>query len=298
MHTIANKLDLRQLRQFLAVAQTGSFSVAADSLGLSQSAMSKSIRALEQQLGVQLLDRGPNGAQVTLFGERLLNYCQLILSLADEAVEEIDAIRGARRGALRIGGLPAALLDLVPDATMRFAARWPDISLLFHEGLNEFLLPLLYNGRIDILFSTKPNEPLNEDFEWRLVRKEPVQIVCADQHPLAKMSDVKLKDLAGYSWVMPPRPEPDRQTIDSLFRSFGLQQPKIVIETTSISFLRSIIRKTNYLSYLTRPGIQEKGSGIIPLEIPGLALHRDLYAAFRRRGVVRPTIISFLKELR
>lgn len=298
MRGIANKLDLRQLRQFLAVAQTGSFSVAAESLGLSQSAISKGIRALEQQLGVQLLDRGPNGAQVTLFGQNLLSYCQLILSLADEAVEEMDALRGARRGALRIGGLPAALLDLVPDATLRFAEQWPEIALLFHEGLNEFLLPMLYNGRIDILFSTKPTEPVNDDFEWRLVRTEPVQIICAEHHPLAKAANITLDELSAYSWVMPPRPEPDRQTIDTLFRSSGFPRPKIVMETTSISFLRSIIRKTSYLSYLTRPGIQEQGSGITPLNIPELKLSRELYAAFRRRGVVRPTVISFLRELR
>ncbi|UIY32400.1 LysR family transcriptional regulator (plasmid) [Neorhizobium galegae] len=101
MNKNLHRLDLRQLRHFIAVVHTGSFSMAAENLRLTQPALSKSIRSMEQSLGVRLLDRGPSGVQATIFGQRLIGYSELLLSLASEAIDEIDALRGARRGSLR-----------------------------------------------------------------------------------------------------------------------------------------------------------------------------------------------------
>lgn len=86
-------MELRQLRHFVAVVRLASMSAAAEQLGLTQPALSKSNRILEQSLGVRLLDRGPTGVRMTLFGERLKGYADLVLALSDEAVEEIDALR-------------------------------------------------------------------------------------------------------------------------------------------------------------------------------------------------------------
>ena len=211
-------------------------------------ATSKSVRRIEDDLGARLLDRGPNGTQLTLFGQMLLGYAQLILELADEAVNEIDALRGARRGVLRIGALPIALQQLLPDALIRFNRKAPDISIVVHEGINENLLPQLYNGRLDILFTLKPSEPQSDDFEWRSVLVEPVRIVCRRDHPLARLERVALADLPAYPWLLPPMPEPDRLTLDQIFRKAGLPRAKVAMETTSITFLKSTLARTDYLS--------------------------------------------------
>lgn len=292
-----NRLDLRQLRHFVTVAQCGNFSLAAEQLSLTQSALSKSIRVMEQQLSTRLLDRGPNGTQLTLFGQRLLGYAQLMLSLADEAVDEIDALRGARRGSLRIGALPTALQSLVPDALLRFREKSPDVALFVQEGINETMLPELYNGRLDIIFTVKPSEPLNDDFEWRQVMNLDVSIVCGNQHPLAGAEHVTLRDLVGYDWLLPPLPEPDRLTLDREFRNAGLPRPRVTMETTSITFLKSLVTRSNYLSYLTAASIGVDGGRVHPLKVDGVAFTRDIYAVFRRKGVVRPTVMALLREI-
>ncbi|CAN7672942.1 LysR family transcriptional regulator [Neorhizobium sp. LjRoot104] len=297
MNKNLHRLDLRQLRHFMAVVHTGSFSMAAENLRLTQPALSKSIRGMEQSLGVRLLDRGPTGIQVTLFGQRLIGYSELLLSLADEAVDEIDAMRGARRGSLRIGGMPAALKKLVPDALVRFTAARPDVSLVIHEGLNEVMLPQLFNGKLDIVFTVKPTDILNEDFEWRLVLGEPVEIVAHKSHPLAGRRKLTPEDLVPYNWVLPPLPEPDRITLDGIFRAAGLPKPRVVMETTSVTFMTSIIARTQNLAYLTRASIEGSGMGLVALDFKEVSLMRNIFAVFRRKGELRPTVSALLREI-
>ncbi|CDZ32600.1 Galactose-binding protein regulator [Neorhizobium galegae bv. officinalis] len=297
MNKNLHRLDLRQLRHFIAVVHTGSFSMAAENLRLTQPALSKSIRSMEQSLGVRLLDRGPSGVQATIFGQRLIGYSELLLSLASEAIDEIDALRGARRGSLRIGSMAAALRQLIPDALNHFAVTRPDVGLMVHEGINEVLLPQLFAGKLDVVFTVKPSEILNEDFEWRLVAREPVQIVAHQSHPLANRENLTVSDLAKYSWVLPPLPETDRLLLESLFRSAGLPKPVVAVETTSINFLTSMISRTHHLAYLTRANLQGSGLGLVALDFNEISLARDIYAVFRRKGEVRPTVSVLLKEI-
>jgi DNA-binding transcriptional LysR family regulator len=297
MNKNLHRLDLRQLRHFIAVVHTGSFSMAAENLRLTQPALSKSIRSMEQSLGVRLLDRGPSGVQATIFGQRLIGYSELLLSLASEAIDEIDALRGARRGSLRIGSMAAALRQLIPDALNHFAVTRPDVGLMVHEGINEVLLPQLFAGKLDVVFTVKPSEILNEDFEWRLVAREPVQIVAHQSHPLANRENLTISDLAKYSWVLPPLPETDRLLLESLFRGAGLPKPVVAVETTSINFLTSMISRTHHLAYLTRANLQGSGLGLTALDFNEISLARDIYAVFRRKGEVRPTVSVLLKEI-
>lgn len=297
MNKNLQRLDLRQLRHFLAVVHTGSFSMAAENLRLTQPALSKSIRSMEQSLGVRLLDRGPTGIQVTIFGQRLIGYSELLLSVADEAVDEIDAMRGARRGSLRIGGMPAALKKIVPDALVRFNAGRPDVGLVIHEGLNEVMLPQLFNGKLDIVFTVKPTEFLNEDFEWRLVHSEPVVIVAHKSHPLAGRNNLAPSDLLPYNWVLPPLPEPDRITLDNVFRAASLRKPRVIMETTSVTFMTSMIARTNHLAYLTRAVVEGSGMGLVALDFREVSLTRNIFAVFRRKGELRPTVSALLREI-
>lgn len=290
-------MDLRQLRHFVTVVRFGSFSMAAENLRVTQPALSKSLRGLEQSLGVRLLDRGPAGVKMTLFGERLLGYGQLVLSLTDEAVDEIDALRGARRGTLHIGGMAAALRTMVPDALTRFVTARPDVGVVIHEGLNDALLGALYAGKIDIVISVRPVDMLDSDFEWRPLGDEPVDIVASKAHPLADREGLRVDELVPYAWVVPPRPEPDRLNLDAFFIAAGLAKPAIVVETTSVIFLEAMLGRTRHLSYLTRSSLQGHYAGLVGLRLANATWSRTICAVFRRKGVIRPTVLAFLREL-
>jgi DNA-binding transcriptional LysR family regulator len=167
-------------------------SAAAEQLGLTQPALSKSIRMLEQSLGVRLLDRGPAGVRMTLFGERLKAYADQVLALSDEAVEEIDALRGARRGSLRIGCVAAMLRSLVPRTVAALRDRYPDVDIIVSEGLNDTLVDALRIGRLDLAITARPEGAGDPDLEFRPCWKNRSSSLPA---PFTRSPDARVSNL-------------------------------------------------------------------------------------------------------
>ncbi|WP_293868939.1 LysR family transcriptional regulator [uncultured Alsobacter sp.] len=291
-------MDLRQLRHFVAVAQHGSFSRAADSLRLTQAALSKSIRTLELSLGVRLLDRGPTGVSVTNYGEHLLGYGKTLLALSDEAVEELEWLKGGRRGTLNIGSLAGALRRVVPSAVLRFSASRPDVRIVVHDGLGDTLITSLLSGALDLAITAQAFEGSSTDFEVRVLTEETITFVCGRHHPLAAQDVVRLEDLVAHRWVIPARSEPDRLKLDALFARSGLSRPEPAFETTSIVFLGAILNQTTHLSYLPMSGTQGLPTPeLVPLRIAEPTWSRKTSVVFRRKGVVRPIVLAFVEEL-
>jgi DNA-binding transcriptional LysR family regulator len=298
-------MELRQLRHYVAVVRLASMSAAAEQLGLTQPALSKSIRMLEQSLGVRLLDRGPAGVRMTLFGERLKAYADQVLALSDEAIQEIDALRGARRGSLRIGCVAAVLRSLVPQAVSALRDRYPDVDITVSEGLNDTLVDALRSGRLDLAITARPEGAGDPDLEFKVLLEEPIEFITGPCHPLAGRLGIELADLLPFAWLVPPRPEPDRLELDKLFIAAGLPKPRTAVETTSVVFLSAMLLGADHLSYLTRSSLQAQTNGhsqtrdasIVPLHLSFTTWNRTTCAVFRRQSVIRPTVLAFLRQL-
>ncbi|GHC72185.1 LysR family transcriptional regulator [Limoniibacter endophyticus] len=292
-------LEIRQLRHFSAVAHLASFSAAAKELNLTQPALSKSVRMLEESIGVTLFERGPSGVTLTIFGERLKNYADLMLTLSSEAIDEIDALRGVRRGSLRIGCVAAVLRAVMPNAVTSFLERHPGVDIVVSEGLNDTLLDLLHGGRLDLAVTLRPSGALNPDLEYVNLLEEPLLLVCGQNHPLAGETRVSLSHLVPYGWVVPPRPDPDRLRLDALFVNGGLPKPRMAVETTSVVFQSAMLNATDNLSYLTQSSLHaQKHAGAelsaLPLDVP--TWMRTTCATYRRQSVARPTVNAFLRH--
>ncbi|MFB9947499.1 LysR family transcriptional regulator [Rhizobium puerariae] len=291
-------MDLRQLRNLVLVARYSSFGVAAEKLNVTQPALSKSIRALEQSLGVRLLDRGQWGVRPTDYGQRLIEYGELVLSLTDEARNELDAMRGARRGRLRIGAITTAMREIVPTAIKRFLSSQPDVDVSLNEELSSALYTALLNGAIDIAIMARPRE-ISEEIEFLNLLEIPVDIVADRDHELVKMQKVSLSDLNDYRWIIPARPEPDRLALDAMFAAAQLPRPLAICETTSSTFQMSMIAGSKWLSYLTRTSVYVQGSDaqFVALKLDSRTWTRNIGIAYRRRSVLRPVVTSFVKEM-
>jgi DNA-binding transcriptional LysR family regulator len=288
-------VELRQLRHLTAVLQRASFSAAATELNITQPALSKSLRTLETSLGVRLLDRGPNGVRATVYGEQLAAYAHLVLAQVAEAEQEIEALRGARKGRLRIGAVPASLRTIVPVAARNFLADRPDVQLSIVEALNDVLLGSLQRGALDLVISVLPAEPFPPEIESRVLTREPMAIVGQPGHPLAGKSNLALADLCDFSWVVPERLEPDRRQLDRLFGRARLPLPKVVMETTSVTLLPAMLSGTTFLSYLPASSVQAGGCVALPLS--GATWMRTTVAAFRQKGPLRPLLGRFLSAI-
>jgi DNA-binding transcriptional LysR family regulator len=132
-------VDHRGLNAFLNVARLGSVGAATTALSVTQPAVSRTLRKLEQQLGVQLFLRHSTGMQLTAFGQSLLPHATLLETGLNRALEEIDLLRGASKGMARVGILPSLVLDIIPTVLNNVRVKLPGLQLHVVEAPNHQL---------------------------------------------------------------------------------------------------------------------------------------------------------------
>ncbi len=152
-----NQMKLSQLRILVAVAEEETFSEAALKLDMSQSAVSHSISALEEHLGIVLFSRGRHGARLTPVGDRIVSHARIILQQAEAIAEEAELARGLKGGQVRIASFRSIAIHLLPDAIAQFKQRHPDIAVNLSEHDNYLQVEkALREGRADIGFTLLP----------------------------------------------------------------------------------------------------------------------------------------------
>ncbi|MFE1341606.1 LysR family transcriptional regulator [Streptomyces sp. NPDC058733] len=198
------------LRVFLEVARHGSFTVAARTLGWTQSAVSRQISSLESALGGgPLFDRLPRGVALTEAGRALLPYAETVADALRGAARELADLREAADGRLRFGAFATADAALVPQALAAFRARHPGVRVTREEGLSPALLDRLTTGHLDLaVVSTTGRAPL-ESYELHHLLDEALYVAVPAGHPLAAAdAPVRLGRLADADWIAgSPRPE-------------------------------------------------------------------------------------------
>src|SRR5437660_11341443 len=204
------------LRPFLAVARTGNLSAAARAPAVSQPALTKSVRKLEQHFGVALFDRRARGMALTPTGAALLAHARLIEAQCRFADAEIEALAHGEAGTIRIGAGPYWGPTLVPLAVARLQARFPKLRVALEVGGNTITLPKLFAGDLDVVMSSLPDASTlpagiaMEDFgEFHL------RVVAGRHHPLHRKRRITIRDLAKYSWVLYQH---DQDTLNKLTR--------------------------------------------------------------------------------
>lgn len=228
-------MELRHLRYFVEVAEKLSFSRAAVSLRVTQPALSRQIRDLEQEFGCSLLRRGSNvRTELTPEGSRLLKRARALLAEADAVEREMKQ----RTGKLRIGHYGTLWLNYFTPALRRFAKTHPDIGLQPVDGMPGDLPELLRRGEIDVALIGLMTGKLARDFHSRRVAALPALLAMSSADPRAKKRKIRLGNLTDAEWVSwDEKAFPGRkQLLLDACRAAGFR-PKIVHETDSIASL-------------------------------------------------------------
>ncbi len=152
-------LDSRQLRAFVSLARTGSFTKTARELHLSQSAISHSIKALEDEVQCRLLDRLGKSVLLTQAGEQLLSHAERILSEMDTARERLRDLGKWGHGRLRIGASPTSCQYILPNVLREFKESFPQCIIQIEPGDTPIALELLHSNRIDLALALQPRNP-------------------------------------------------------------------------------------------------------------------------------------------
>jgi LysR family nitrogen assimilation transcriptional regulator len=186
-------MDLRQLRYFVAVAERGGFGAAAGALNVAQSALSRHIKLLEQELGGALLERGARGVAVTESGKVLLNRGRWLLSALDDIRAEVLTENREPSGTVRLG-VPSTLADILYAPLARvFAERFPRVRLELSEGLTEEMTDRLLRGEIDLAILTTPRPTDHLDYEMLVI--EQVFLIGPPGDPLLGRGSLTRRDM-------------------------------------------------------------------------------------------------------
>ncbi|TRW14929.1 LysR family transcriptional regulator [Glacieibacterium frigidum] len=272
-------MDLVKLKYFLAVLETGHFARAAQSLGISQPAVSKSIKALEDDLGVRLFERGQFGAEPTRYALRLATRAKLMLAEGRLARAELDAMRGARKGRLAIGAGISFASRILPLAIERYRRRWPGISVSVDVGMSGVLFPALQNGEYDFVVSAPPLAlSVDGDLAQEKLFDEVDSIVVGRGHPLIAQRPQSLADVAGYPWLVSGR-SGLWDYIRGSYLAAGLPPPTDVVNTDSELLAKGLLNTGPFVCLLGRELYAMEAEAGLLFEIP-LAGFGDVRPAF------------------
>ncbi|MEA2280298.1 MAG: hypothetical protein QOK21_905 [Solirubrobacteraceae bacterium] len=193
-------MELRHLRYFVAVAEELHFRRAAERLHMSQPPLSQQIRALEDELGVTLLERTQRRVALTAAGAAYYERAREILDAVEDASRLVKRVNRGEVGRLAVGFVGSAMYSLVPEALGAFAARYGDVDLHLRELTTAAQLRQLESGQIDVGFIRPASERPGLAFET--VEREPVVVALPERHPLAQGRALALEQLAGETLVL------------------------------------------------------------------------------------------------
>ena len=236
-------LDLKRLRVLREVAERGSFSAAAESLYVSQSAISQQITALEAEVGTQLLLRLRSGPVLTDAGSLLVGHAEAAMARLEQAERDLDQLSGKGAGELRLVSFPSASVSIVSRASRLFHERFPGVRLSLSEGDPEVSLPTLKRGAADLVLAYDFEvEPIGGDRDLILTHMldEEMHVALPAGHPLAGEDCIRLDQLSEESWLCGTGDGSCRRlTIGSCERA-GFQ-PNVLYESDDYNVMQAFI---------------------------------------------------------
>ena len=293
-------MELRQLKYFLGILKHGNFNRAADALFVTQPALSKSMRTLEEDLGVELLERTASGVIPTPYGRILANYATLACQELQRATEEITALSTQGSGRIIVGASTAILRYLLPTTFEHLSELNANLEVVIREGLREQLHMQLLSGEIDVAICTLVKGGSSSELIEEVILTDRPSVVAHHSHPLHRKRVAGGQDLSQYRWIVPSAREKEREQLASMMIADGGAAPIVAVETTSSTLMAQLIGQQPFLSYLpglllaTDPAYVNIKAVKTAMIWPSL----EVCIVYRKGSIQLPVIETFLQAVR
>lgn len=227
-------MELRHLRYFIAVARELSFTRASAKLRIAQPALSRQVHDLEDEIGVDLLHRGPRGVSLTAEGQLFLTEAQRLIKNADEAVGKTRALARGEYGELNVGYSPMAAAGILPAALANFQEKTPGVKVTLHDLAGDELTTGLLNGSLHLAMMAERTDMTAIGLQYEELRRYKVCVAMAPDHPLARKRSLRVAQAAAEPLVVFRRSDYSgyHTLLERVFAPRGLK-PRIAVECDS-----------------------------------------------------------------
>lgn len=290
---------MHQLRVVEAIAAHKSLLKAAQALGVSQPALTKSLREIEALMGVRLFDRHARGAEANRFGALAAESARRILAEANRLEAELDRAAEQLAGSVAVGALPTAAAGLLPAVVARLQSSHPLMRIQIVENRSEELLAALGRGEIDLVVGRLYDPAVPDDFVRTVLYAEPIALLARADHPVFGLDRADADALRPFPLALPTATQRVSQEIEQFLAALGLE-PTDRLRSSSLPLIRELLFATDTITAMPRlmlAGDLLRGA-VRALDIPGRAPPRPAGIIARRDRELNPSGRAFVESLR
>lgn len=290
-------IEFRHLRTIKAIHEEGGLARAAESLHITQSALSHQIKGLEDQTGVELFVRRSKPMRLSSAGMKFLRLAEEVLPRVAALEEDFEGLRAGKSGRLHIAIECHACFDWLLPVLEAFRQTWPDVDVDIRPGLQFEALPALIRQDVDLVISSDPEELAGVDFT-PLFDYEPV-FVCAADHPLAQKPFVEAEDFADQTLITYPVDRPRLDVFSQVLFPAGVE-PKAVRQVELSAVILLLVASGRGVSVLPDWVVRDVGASqsIVTKSLTESGVTRRLYGASRAEDTAKPFMSHVLKLCR
>ena len=292
-------MELRDIEYFAVVAEHGHLGRAAEALGLSTPALSKSLRRLEHSLQAKVVKRTPKGVELTAEGSALLLHVrELRLSLQDVA-REIADLRQGRVGYLRIGTGPIPAEYLLPAVLVATLKDAPKVTVRISVSDSDLMIPALRNGELDLIVNFL-RASLPEGLVQEHLYDDTFVVFASADHRLTRLRRVTLADLAQERWALSEPTLLYRQWLNRKFQDSGMLPPRVAVETRSVRLRLQTLASSDLVDFTSRHIFRQAAQqfGLKELPVKELEWRRPVGVIYREGGYLPPAAKRFIEILK
>jgi DNA-binding transcriptional LysR family regulator len=297
---VRSHLKTRHLVLLVELGRQGSILHAAQAANLTQPAASKLLSELEHALGVTLFERLPRGVAPTRYGEVLIRRAGAALAEMDAAYQEVMELLSGLTGRVAIGAVMTPSTTLVPEAIHRLKQNHSRVQVAVSVDTSKALIQRLRAGELDLMIGRVLDAESATELDFEPLTDEPHALFVRAGHPLLARRDLRLEDLAGESWILPPYGSILRDRLTALFLAQGLNPPDETVETQALSVSTSLLSGSDMIAALPEElALPYLDLGLLA-ELPfDLGLRMDAFGIVtRKQHQLAPGADALLRMLR
>lgn len=290
--------DPKQLRGFLSIAESGSIGMAARAINITQPALSRMIRNLEERHGVRLFERTTKGVILTQAGEALLPYARMLLFELEGAADELRAVKGLSKGVARVGAVAAVVRTILAPSIGRLHAVAPNLQVKVVEAHDDILFSALVGNEIDLVIASNSVAAAEVEIVAECDLHDTAVVICSGDNPLADAAPTA-RDILPGKWVLPPLHTTPRRLVEDIVARHGLPRPNVVIEAAAHTTMMACVACTDVVTCLTIPVVKNalRDGMLKKLDIPEFTFSRRFFLYKRAKGILAPAARAFADAL-